>query len=245
MNTLLIHGGIVLCLFLRGFFLFLTGGLPVVGCNTSSLGILPVTPVMMVMFHNLEGTPHSDSNFTTLSAPQPKQVFSDVSNTSPFYEAIYWAVEHGITNGTSDTTFSPTETCKRKHIIMFIWRACGKPYKSSWTYPFSADQNLKPGSDFAKAATWSFLRTPFKLEHGIFQFGDPAQLIFYPEKPCDRGEAVIYLWRLADCPDADLELARTFTDIEIIETEDQYLRELPKAVAWAFENGITTGTTKD
>ena len=40
-----------------------------------------------------------------------------------YYEAIAWAVEQGITNGTSETTFSPGESCTRGQIVTFLWRA--------------------------------------------------------------------------------------------------------------------------
>ena len=43
-----------------------------------------------------------------------------------YKEAIAWAVEQGITNGTSDTTFSPGKTCTRAQIVTFLWRAAQK-----------------------------------------------------------------------------------------------------------------------
>ena len=174
---------------------------------------------------------------------EKKNIFNDVPKSSPFYEAIYWAVDHGITVGTSPTTFSPNTTCKRKHIIVFLWRSCGKATNSSWTYPYTADQSLSATSDFGKAATWAFWRSP-RIEQGIFRSGDPNQLVFEPERYCTRGEAVIYLWRLAGCPVTNVIKASQFKDVKVNDkSTDSYLRELPSAVAWAVENGITNGTS--
>ena len=44
--------------------------------------------------------------------------FSDISSA-----AVDWAVESGVTNGTSDTTFSPEKTCTRAEIVTFLYRA--------------------------------------------------------------------------------------------------------------------------
>ena len=48
--------------------------------------------------------------------------FTDVSETAYSYNAILWAVEKGITNGTSKTKFSPTKTCTRGEVVTFLWR---------------------------------------------------------------------------------------------------------------------------
>ena len=68
-----------------------------------------------------EGTEKKDE--TPAAAPK----FTDVAPTSPFAAAIDWAVEQGITNGTTPTTFGPSNTCTVSHILTFLWRANGKP----------------------------------------------------------------------------------------------------------------------
>ena len=52
--------------------------------------------------------------------------FADVKADSYYYDAVLWAVENGITKGTSDTTFSPDDTCTRAQIVTFLWRAFSK-----------------------------------------------------------------------------------------------------------------------
>jgi hypothetical protein len=62
--------------------------------------------------------------------PQPEyteSVFSDVKESDYYYTAVSWAVEQGITNGTSATTFSPNVKCTEGQILTFLWRANGSP----------------------------------------------------------------------------------------------------------------------
>ncbi len=57
--------------------------------------------------------------------PEPTSAanpFKDVSETDYFYKAVLWAVENGITNGTSKTKFSPTKTCTRGQVVTFLYR---------------------------------------------------------------------------------------------------------------------------
>ena len=57
--------------------------------------------------------------------------FTDVAATSPYYDGIEWAVDEGITNGTTATTFSPYQNCTRAQIITYLWRAAGSPEPAS------------------------------------------------------------------------------------------------------------------
>ncbi len=45
-----------------------------------------------------------------------------------FYDAVLWAVEQGITSGTSATTFSPNATVTRGQTVTFLWRANALPW---------------------------------------------------------------------------------------------------------------------
>ena len=55
------------------------------------------------------------------SPKAPAANFTDVSS-----DAVNWALEKGVTKGTSDTTFSPNNTCTRGQIVTFLWRAFGE-----------------------------------------------------------------------------------------------------------------------
>lgn len=47
----------------------------------------------------------------------------DVPESARYHDAVYWAIQQGITNGTTGTTFTPTATCTRAQIVTFLWRA--------------------------------------------------------------------------------------------------------------------------
>ena len=53
--------------------------------------------------------------------------FADVAETAYYRDAVLWAVELGITNGTDASHFSPNQTCSRGHIITFLYRLAGSP----------------------------------------------------------------------------------------------------------------------
>ncbi len=50
----------------------------------------------------------------------------DVPESARYHDAVYWAIQQGITNGTTGTTFTPTSTCTRAQIVTFLWRALTK-----------------------------------------------------------------------------------------------------------------------
>ena len=60
--------------------------------------------------------------------PEPtttENPFSDVKTTDYFYSAVLWAVETGVTGGTTPTTFSPKQTCTRAQVVTFLYAAVG------------------------------------------------------------------------------------------------------------------------
>ena len=79
---------------------------------------------------------------------EPVAGFSDVTTGDYYADAVQWAVNHGVTGGTSDTTFSPAAAVTRGQAVTFLWRAAGSPEPSSTVSPFtdvsSADYYYKP-----------------------------------------------------------------------------------------------------
>ncbi|MBR4157344.1 MAG: S-layer homology domain-containing protein [Oscillospiraceae bacterium] len=144
--------------------------------------------------------------------------FSDVAETSPYYEAVEWAVKQAVTNGVSETRFEPDQNCTRAQIVTFIWRAqgCQEPTISN---PFT---DINESDYFFKAALWA-------VEKGLIVSGDAA--VFEPKAECTRLEAVTYLWIAAGSPAA--QGSGTFTDVT----------SGADAVNWAVEQGITDGMT--
>ena len=142
--------------------------------------------------------------------------FTDVSPVSNYAKAIQWAVKSGITQGTSVTTFAPDVTCTHNHILTFLWRAGGSPL-TNISNPF---RNIDVKSDFGKAALWAY-------EKGLIS-GDHSGIA-----PCNRAQAVTFLWKLAGSPAAH---GAAFSDVP---SNADYRA----AVSWAVENGVTNGTT--
>ena len=149
--------------------------------------------------------------------------FSDVAPGSFYYEPVMWAVENGITNGTSATTFSPGDPCMRAHVVTFLWRAVGSPEPTRTDDPFV---DVKPGDFYYKPVLWA-------LENGITSGIDATH--FAPSSYCNRAQVVTFLYRSLGSP--ALESAENpFTDVA---GGSFYER----AVLWAVKNGITNGTS--
>ena len=146
--------------------------------------------------------------------------FKDVASDSYYYEAVQWAVEKGITEGTSAETFSPHASCTRAQTVTFLWRAAGSPEPTGTVNPFS---DLSPNAYYYKAVLWA-------VENGITS-GTGADT-FSPATTVTRGQTVTFLYRAAGSPAVS---GGSFSDV----AADAYYA---KAVAWANENGITSGT---
>ena len=85
-------------------------------------GVEAVCPICGVKGDKLEDiTPAAEE-----AKPAPKtseNPFSDVKAGKYYTDAVLWAVEMGITSGTSSTTFSPKDNCIREQIVTFLYRA--------------------------------------------------------------------------------------------------------------------------
>lgn len=110
--------------------------------------------------------------------------FVDVAPNAYYHDAVLWAVENGITKGTTDTTFSPNQYCTRAHIVTFLWRAQKQPA--------SATQN-----PFVDVATNAYYTTAvlWAVENGITN-GTTATT-FSPDASCTRAQIVTFLYRAA------------------------------------------------
>ena len=160
----------------------------------------------------------------SVMAQQGQTGFTDVEESAFFYEPVLWAVEEGITNGMTDTTFGPFELCNRAHIITFLWRANGSPKATTVVNPF---MDVKEGDFYYDAVLWA-------LENGITN--GTAEYIFGATEPCTRAQAVSFLYRAEGKPAYTTE--NPFTDV----AEGTFYYD---AALWALENGITTGATAD
>ena len=111
-----------------------------------------------------------------------KTRFADVAASSYYSDAVLWAVENGITNGTSDTTFSPDAVCTRAQIVAFLWRAKGRPAAGSGT----RFADVAETAYYADAVLWA-------VKEGV-TLGTSANA-FSPDETCTRAQIVTFLWR--------------------------------------------------
>ena len=118
-------------------------------------------------------------------SPKPEtrtMPFTDVPAGSYYYDAVLWAVENGITKGTSNTTFSPNMTCTRAQIVAFLWRSEKSPAAGT-ANPFA---DVKSTAYYADAVLWAVKEDITK---------GTTNTTFNPDADCTRAQIVTFLWR--------------------------------------------------
>ena len=108
--------------------------------------------------------------------------FTDVKAGSYYYDAVLWAVENGITKGTSDTMFSPDATCSRAQIVTFLWRSQKSPAAGT-ANPFT---DVKASAYYADAVLWAVKEDVTK---------GTTNTTFSPDANCTRAQIVTFIWR--------------------------------------------------
>ncbi len=137
---------------------------------------------------------------------------------------IDWAVVNHITSGMTPTSFGPQETVTRAQFVSFLWVIFGKPEPTIQENPFT---DVKPGRYYYKAVLWAY-------EKGITS--GATETSFAPNEVCTRAQVVTFLWVSAGRPEP-VSTTCPFTDV-------RPGRYYYKAVLWALENGITSGTSE-
>ena len=126
-------------------------------------------------------------------SPAPKassMPFTDVADDAYYRDAVLWAVENGITKGTTDTTFSPNATCTRAQIVTFLYRnvqAQGGGFTGEWMFQLP----------FTDTPDWAYEAIAWCYKEGIT--GGTTATAFAPNANCTRAQIVTFLYRsLAD-----------------------------------------------
>lgn len=145
--------------------------------------------------------------------------FKDVADNAYYVDAVEWMLKREVTQGTTETTFSPNLNCTRAQIVTFLWRAAGSP-EPKGTVSFA---DVSAGSYYAKAVAWA-------VENGIT--GGTGNGLFSPDAACTRAQSAAFLYRAAGSPAVNGSAG--FSDV----AADAYYAQ---AVAWAKEHGITDG----
>ena len=146
--------------------------------------------------------------------------FVDVAEDSWYIDFVLWAVENGITSGTTDTTFSPETTVTRAQVVTFLWAASGKPTPETTENPFV---DVDETDYFCQAALWA-------SEQGIT--AGVGGGCFAPDDVCTREQVVTFLWASGGKPESSADVS--FPDVA---ADAWYCAP----VAWAVEKGVTSG----
>lgn len=155
------------------------------------------------------------------TAPPAKVSFTDVQPGAYYYDAVAWAVEQGVTAGTTAATFSPNNPCTRAQILTFLWRAAGSPAVGG-ANPFA---DVASGAYYCDAVAWA-------VANGIT--AGTSATTFSPNATCTRAQAVTFLYRAAGSPAAGG--GNPFGDV----ASGAYYAN---AVQWAVGKGVTAGTS--
>lgn len=152
---------------------------------------------------------------------EPVNPFQDVREGDFFYESVLWALEQGITTGTSEDTFAPENPCQRGQVVTFLWRAMGCPEPKILVNPFT---DVSADAYYHDAVLWA-------LEQGVTT--GLTDTTFGPEAICNRAQVVTFLHRALGKPGAQT-------------TENPFHDVAPgtffyDAVLWAASAGVTSG----
>ena len=147
--------------------------------------------------------------------------FADISESAYYYNAVLWAVEQGVTEGSGDGTFAPDLPVSRAQAVTFLWRAAASPEPVATVNAFA---DVSESVYYYKAVLWA-------VGQGVTNGTGAAA--FSPDTTVSRAQMVTFLWRAAGSPEPTATV-NPFTDI----SEGAYYY---KAVLWAVEQGITEG----
>ena len=165
-----------------------------------------------------------------------EKMFNDVKDSEKYYyKPARWALKNGIID-TKDTNwnFVKDEKLTRGKIVLYLHRLNGIPgdkivYSRSIN---SINKQIDTGFEDVEGSSPYALAAIYAKKEGIIK--GTSKNTFSPDNICDRGTGIIMLYRYAGSPDVDIS-NNPYTDISGTEKI--------KAVIWAKENGITSGTT--
>lgn len=121
-----------------------------------------------------------------MGSPKPAAAsnpFADVKAGAYYYDAVLWAVEKGITKGTTATAFSPDRTVTRAQFVTFLWRMADSP----------APKGTSSFADVTDTGAYYYSAVLWAAEQGITK-GTTATT-FSPGEACNRGQVVTFLYR--------------------------------------------------
>ena len=153
--------------------------------------------------------------------PSDQNTFTDVPIDQYYFKPVDWALDRGITTGTSPTTFSPDQPCTRAQIVTFLWRLNGSPKHIG----YETFDDVGPDDYFYDAVKWA-------VAHDITN--GTSNTTFSPNATVTRAQSVTFIWRMVGRKIA--EVPNPFSDV----SADTYYSA---AVLWCVDQNITNGTS--
>ncbi len=185
---------------------------------------------------------YTGEELTTAEVTLKYTPFRDVSADAYYFNPVLWAVDRGITSGTTPTTFGSDAPCTRAQVVTFLWAAAGRP-DSSAELPFT---DVAEDAYYCTAVRWA-------LENGITSGISATE--FGPDVPCTRAQIVTMMWKadggpimqapgqITPMPEPPKEYADTAAENKSPFTDVTPADWFYQAVLWAVENEITAGTS--
>ena len=187
------------------------------------IGGFPGSEVAEATYTKEEPVPPEKPSKPKKTEPQKVFPYVDVSEGAYYRKAVEWAWEKGIVAGTSETTFSPEDNATRGQMITYLWIAAGSPESEMTENPF---KDISASDYFYKPVLWAY-------EKGIASGVSAGE--FGPDRTVTRGQSMTFLYGAAGRPAAGSE---PFGDVN----DGDYFKD---AVAWAYSEGITSGTSAE
>jgi len=150
-------------------------------------------------------------------------MFRDVKADSWYVNAVSFVYNMGLFEGVSETSFAPDLPMTRAMAVTVFWRLNGRPRAEE---AGAAYADVQTGSWYADAVDWAG-ETGLASGYGNGLFG--------VDDPITREQLAVMLWRSAGCPEARLDLSRTFADA------DQISPWAEDAVRWAVSSEVLNG----
>ena len=170
--------------------------------------------------------PGSNVEIKASFKPAETITFTDVAEGAYYYDAVLWAAEQGITNGTGNGKFSPEAPCTRAQNVTFLWRAAGSPEPKS----MNSFSDVSADAYYAKAVAWAAKNA---IVDGI---GGGR---FDPEANVSREQLATILFRYAKTLGLDTEAKADFAGFE---DGDKVSSWAADAMSWAVAEGIIAGS---
>ena len=132
-------------------------------------------------FHMADSKVTVEASFKLIET-EPENPFTDISKSDYFYDAVLWAVDKGITSGTSANTFSPDASCNRAQMVTFLWRANASPV-------------VNYAMDFTDVAADAYYAEAVRLAVSEGVTAGTGDKAFSPDADCTRAQIVTFMYR--------------------------------------------------